>query len=112
MCVYKLQTHVISLPFATSLEKYQIGDHTHLAYKEDSKVGMKLLIDGWSCFYPPDLDPSNMCSNSTGKLVEYLIADNEHVTEGQPYCNIEAMKMIMPLLASRVLIRQIFQSAC
>lgn len=88
--------------WARRLEHHQIGDHTHLAYKENSKVGMKLLIDGWSCFYPPDFDPSNMCSNSAGKLVEYLVSDNEHVKEGQPYCNIEAMKMIMPLLAGRV----------
>mmetsp|Transcript_45259 Transcript_45259/g.105887 ORF Transcript_45259/g.105887 Transcript_45259/m.105887 type:complete len:1502 (+) Transcript_45259:3-4508(+) len=42
-------------------------------------------------------DPSELRTDITGKVVRYLISDGAPVKRGQPYVEVEAMKMIMPL---------------
>jgi acetyl/propionyl-CoA carboxylase alpha subunit len=43
-------------------------------------------------FGPPELR-----TDVTGKIVRFLQEDGAHVEAGQPYVEVEAMKMIMPL---------------
>lgn len=47
-------------------------------------------------------DPTVLLAPSTGKLVKFLVADGCHVDAGQPYCEIEVMKMITTLQVNEV----------
>jgi len=80
--------------------KVLLDGRTHLLYKEESKVGLKLHVDGWTCEFPDDFDPTIMTAPSTGKLIGYLVPDGGYVKEGEPYCEIEVMKTVMPLIAT------------
>ena len=51
-------------------------------------------------FRPTIFDPSELRTDVTGKVVRYLQDNGADVDEGQPYVEVEAMKMIMPLKAS------------
>lgn len=49
---------------------------------------------------PTIFDPSELVSDVTGKVVRYLQDNGASVAEGEPYVEVEAMKMIMPIKAS------------
>jgi len=51
-------------------------------------------------FRPNLFDPSELRTDVTGKVVRYLQEPGGVVEAGQPYVEVEAMKMIMPLKAS------------
>ena len=51
---------------------------------------------------PTLYDPSELRSDVTGKLVRYLVEDGASVKKGEPYAEMEAMKMIITLFASEV----------
>ena len=42
-------------------------------------------------------DPSILMASSPGKLIKYLVEDGGHVHSGDPYCEIEVMKMVTTL---------------
>ncbi|CAM9446574.1 unnamed protein product, partial [Choristocarpus tenellus] len=44
--------------------------------------------------------PSELRSDITGKVVRFLQEDGAEVAAGQPFVEVEAMKMIMPLKAT------------
>jgi acetyl-CoA carboxylase/biotin carboxylase 1 len=47
--------------------------------------------------FSPDYDPSSLRTDVAGKLVKKLVADGAQVKKGEAYCEIEVMKMFMPL---------------
>lgn len=49
---------------------------------------------------PTIFDPSELRTDVTGKVVRYLQDNGAEVEAGQPYVEVEAMKMIMPIKAS------------
>jgi acetyl-CoA carboxylase/biotin carboxylase 1 len=49
---------------------------------------------------PTIFDPSELRTDVTGKVVRYLQENGAEVVNGQPYVEVEAMKMIMPIKAS------------
>lgn len=51
-------------------------------------------------FRPTIFDPSELRTDVTGKVVRYLQENGGSVNEGEPFVEVEAMKMIMPLKAS------------
>lgn len=77
-----------------------VGGHSHVAYttsKGDASTGMKLNVSGATVVFSPDYDPSALRTDVAGKLVKKLKPDGAHVKKGEPYCEIEVMKMFMPL---------------
>ena len=52
------------------------------------------------CFFPDDFDATKLIAQGPGKLLKYLICDGERVESDQPYCEIEVMKTVMPLIAT------------
>lgn len=91
------KAHVVTLADGGFL--VLVDGQSHKVYENLSKVGKRIMIDGAPCFFPDDLDPSCLVATSAGKLVEYLVPDGGKVAAGQPYANMEAMKMILPLVA-------------
>ena len=77
-----------------------IGGSSHVVYltrKGDAATGMRLNVGGASVTFSPDYDPTSLRTDVAGKLVKRLVADGSHVRKGEPYCEIEVMKMFMPL---------------
>jgi len=78
----------------------EIGGKTHVAYigsKGDASTGMRLTIGGSTTVFSPDYDPTKLRTDVAGKLVKKLLPDGAIVEKGQAYCEIEVMKMFMPL---------------
>ena len=78
----------------------EIGGASHVAYltnKGDVATGMRLNVAGFNVAFSPDYDPTSLRTDVAGKLVKKLVADGAHVRKGEPYAEIEVMKMFMPL---------------
>lgn len=78
----------------------EIGGHSHVAYltnKGDAATGMRLNVAGTTVAFSPDYDPTSLRTDVAGKLVKRLIPSGCHVKKGEPYAEIEVMKMFMPL---------------
>jgi acetyl-CoA carboxylase/biotin carboxylase 2 len=80
--------------------KVLLGGKAHTVHTEQTKVGLKVHVDGHPCFFPDDHDPTRMIAPGTGKLLRYLVPDGGRAAEGVAYCEIEVMKTVMPLLAT------------
>ena len=51
-------------------------------------------------YRPTIFDPSELRTDVTGKVVRYLQDNGGSVEAGEPYVEVEAMKMIMPIKAT------------
>ncbi|VEU44842.1 unnamed protein product [Pseudo-nitzschia multistriata] len=76
------------------------GGETHRIFGMEEPLGLRLVLDGVTILMPTVFDPSELRTDVTGKVVRYLQESGGEVNEGEPYVEVEAMKMIMPLKAS------------
>jgi len=77
-----------------------IGGKSRVAYltsKGDAAIGMRMTIGGQTVCFSPDYNPNFVRTDVAGKLVKKLVTDGAHVEKGQACCEIEVMKMFMPL---------------
>lgn len=58
------------------------------------------MLDSTTTLLPTQFDPSELRTDVTGKIVRFIQSDGAEVEKGKPYAEVEAMKMVMPLLAS------------
>lgn len=75
------------------------GGRSHQAYAAYEASGMRLTLDGQTCIFTKDYDPTRLCTDVAGKFVKQLVPDGAHVEVGQPFAEIEVMKMFMPVKA-------------
>lgn len=78
----------------------EIGGQSHVVYmtsKADVASGIRLNVGGANIAFSPDYDPTSLRTDVAGKLVKKLVADGAKVKKGEPYAEIEVMKMFMPL---------------
>lgn len=73
--------------------------HSHVCYAREETAGLRLSIDGKTCLFPKEYDPTTLCSSVNGKLVRYLVQNDDHIQVGQPYVELEVMKMYLTLSA-------------
>eukprot|EP00913_Durusdinium_trenchii_P021985 g20658.t1 len=67
----------------------------------EEALGLRLRLDGVGTIMLPTVyDPSELRSEFNGKVVRYLQDNGSMVQEGEPYVELEAMKMIMPIKAT------------
>ena len=78
------------------------GGVPHRIVAMDEPLGLRLSLDGVTVLMPTIFDPSELRTDVTGKVVRYLQEPGAQVEAGEPYVEVEAMKMIMPLKASEV----------
>jgi len=76
------------------------GGETHRIFGMDEPLGLRLSMDGNTILMPTIFDPSELRTDVTGKVVRYLQDNGASVEAGQPYIEVEAMKMIIPIKAS------------
>ena len=75
-----------------------VGGKNHLAYcKQEQSGSLRMTLDGHTCIFTPEYDPTRLASAVAGKLARLLVANGSHVKAGDAYVEIEAMKMYMPL---------------
>lgn len=72
---------------------------SHVCYARDEPAGTRLSIDGKTCLFPNEYDPTTLRSSVSGKLVRYLVSDGDHVDREQAYAELEVMKMYLSLPA-------------
>ena len=80
--------------------KVLLNGQAYLVYPEQTKVGVKIHVNGRPCFFPDDFDATKLVAQGPGKLLKFLVEDGERVVANQPYCEIEVMKTVMPLIAT------------
>lgn len=77
-----------------------LSGRSHNVYWKEEVGATRLSVDSKTCLLEQENDPSQLRTPSPGKLVKYTVENGEHVKAGQPYAEVEVMKMYMPLLAS------------
>jgi len=75
------------------------GGETHRIFGMEEPLGLRLVLDGATILMPTIFDPSELRTDVTGKVVRYLQDNGANVEAGEPYVEVEAMKMIMPIKA-------------
>jgi len=76
-----------------------MGGKSHVAYLKDEVGARRLVVDAQTCLFVDEYDPTQIRAAMGGKIVRFLVASGELVQKDQVFCEIEVMKMIMPLLA-------------
>jgi acetyl-CoA carboxylase/biotin carboxylase 1 len=78
-----------------------VGKSVMTVFGTEEALGLRLRLEGVATILLPTLyDPSELRSEFNGKVVRYLQDDGAVVKEGEPYVELEAMKMIMPVKAT------------
>jgi len=73
---------------------------SHLLYSRDESGGsLRMTLDGHTCIFTPEYDPTRLTSAVAGKIARLLVSDGDHVNAGDPYVEVEVMKMYMPIKA-------------
>lgn len=70
---------------------------SHVCYIMEEPSGLRMSIDGKTCLFPKEYDPTTLSSSVSGKLVRFLVDTDDHVMVGQPYVELEVMKMYLTL---------------
>ena len=60
---------------------------------------LRMGIDGATFIFTPEYDPTCLRASVAGKIARLLIPDGSHVNAGEPFVEIEVMKMYMSLKA-------------
>jgi acetyl-CoA carboxylase/biotin carboxylase 1 len=72
---------------------------SHSVYWKEEIGATRLSVDGKTCLLEQENDPTQLRSPSPGKLVKFTIENGAHIKKGQPFAEVEVMKMFMPLIA-------------
>ncbi|GME67315.1 unnamed protein product [[Candida] boidinii] len=75
------------------------GGKSHAVYWKEEVAATRVSIDGKTCLLEVENDPTQLRTPSPGKLVKYLVENGDHISAGQPFAEVEVMKMCMPLVA-------------
>ena len=73
---------------------------SHIIYWKDEVSSTRISVDSMTALLEEKSDQTLLRTPSPGKLVKFLVDDDKHVEAGQPYAEIEIMKMQMPLISA------------
>lgn len=76
-----------------------VGGKSHTVYWKEEVSATRLSVDSKTTLLEVENDPTQLRTPSPGKLVKFLVENGEHINAGQPYAEVEVMKMQMPLIA-------------
>jgi len=77
-----------------------LGGKSHSIYWKDEPGATRVSVDGKTALLEQENDPTQLKTPSPGKLVKFTVDNGDHVSAGQPFAEVEVMKMYMPLIAS------------
>ncbi|XP_051514882.1 acetyl-CoA carboxylase 2-like isoform X2 [Myxocyprinus asiaticus] len=73
------------------------GGSSYTTYMKEEVDSYRITVGNKTCVFEKERDPTVLRSPSAGKILQYVVADASHVLAGQPYAEIEVMKMVMAL---------------
>ena len=76
-----------------------LGGRSHTAYATQDPSGLRLTLDGQTCIFSKEYDPTRLATDVAGKFVKQLVPESAHVAQGDAFAEIEVMKMFMPVRA-------------
>lgn len=76
-----------------------LGGKSHTVYWKEEPQNTRLSIDSMTTLLEVENDPTQLRTPSPGKLVKFVVENGEHINAGEPYAEVEVMKMQMPLIA-------------
>ncbi|KAI9762229.1 MAG: Acetyl-CoA carboxylase [Chaenotheca gracillima] len=76
-----------------------LSGRSHSVYWKEEVGATRLSVDSKTCLLEQENDPTQLRTPSPGKLVKFTVENGQHVKAGQPFAEVEVMKMYMPLLA-------------
>ncbi|XP_067163412.1 acetyl-CoA carboxylase 2 [Apteryx mantelli] len=71
--------------------------NSYTTYVKEEIDKYRITIGNKTCDFEKEKDPTVLRSPSAGKLLQYLVEDGGHITEGNVFAEIEVMKIIMTL---------------
>ncbi|CAB1321598.1 unnamed protein product [Coregonus sp. 'balchen'] len=69
----------------------------YTTYMKEEVDSYRITVGNKTCVFEKEKDPTVLRSPSAGKLLQYLVDDGGHICAGNPYAEIEVMKMVMTL---------------
>ncbi|CAE6428799.1 unnamed protein product [Rhizoctonia solani] len=94
------RTMVGARPLADGGLLVLLDGKSHSVYWREEVGAVRVMVDSKTCLIEQENDPTQLRSPSPGKLVKFLVDTGDHVKAGEPYAEIEVMKMLMQLIAS------------
>lgn len=76
-----------------------LNGRSHNVYWKEEASATRLSVDGKTCLLEEENDPTQLRTPSPGKLVKFAVENGGHIKAGQPFAEVEVMKMYMPLVA-------------
>lgn len=76
-----------------------VAGRSHSLYWKEEPTAIRLSVDSKTCLLEQENDPTQLRTPSPGKLVKFTVENGAHVKAGQPFAEVEVMKMYMPLIA-------------
>ncbi len=76
-----------------------LSGKSHSVYWKEEVGATRVSVDGKTCLLEQENDPTQLRTPSPGKLVRFLVENGDHIGKGQPFAEVEVMKMYMPLIA-------------
>ncbi|KAK4995616.1 acetyl-coenzyme-A carboxylase, partial [Elasticomyces elasticus] len=76
-----------------------LNGKSHNVYWKEEVGALRLSVDSKTCLLEQENDPTQLRTPSPGKLVKFTVDNGQHVKKGQPFAEVEVMKMYMPLIA-------------
>ncbi|CAM9661677.1 unnamed protein product, partial [Laminaria digitata] len=73
------------------------GKSQQVVYANQEASGLRLSVNGHTCVFTKEYDPACLDTDVAGKLARRVVADGARVKQGEAYCEVEVMKMYMPL---------------
>jgi len=88
-------------PLADGGYLLNLAGKSNLVYSNRETGGaLRMTLNGHTCMFTPEYDPTRLTSSIAGKLARLLVPDGAHLNAGEPYVEVEVMKMYMPLKAA------------
>lgn len=66
-------------------------------FKEDPQRGLEVTVEGTTWAFIREEDPTKVLAPYLGKLVRWLVPNHAPVASGQAICEVEVMKLLVPL---------------
>lgn len=76
-----------------------LSGKSHSVYWKEEVGATRVSIDGKTALLEQENDPTQLRTPSPGKLVKFTVENGDHIKKGQPFAEVEVMKMYMPLIA-------------
>ena len=90
---------VVCRPLNDGGLRLQLDGNAVTVHAEETAIGTRLQVGSRSSLLEDEKDPSRLISVTAGKFVKWLVRDGEKVAAGQPFAEVEVMKMLMPLVS-------------